>query len=308
VPGIEVGTAVVQTYPKHPLALAGQALTARAISGNAFTLGLGPSHREIIEGTFGLDYDRPARHVREYLSALMPLLRGEAVDYLGATLSVTGQITVPGATPPPVLLSALGPVMLRIAGELADGTVTVWTGPRAVAEHIVPRITEAARTAGRPAPRVVASAMVAITNDPGKVRRRIAEQPLVLGYPAGFLISSWALAACSDSTRTSYLSATSELSETKSRLPPWTACAIRPKIAPATAPQSRPHRSSVSQAPGRAAKIPKNRPMSRPNQAPLSAPQPAARRYVMRATTCSTDRRPTPTISVPLTGKPWSDR
>ncbi|WP_345576357.1 LLM class flavin-dependent oxidoreductase [Nonomuraea rosea] len=124
--------------------------------------------------------------MREYLSALMPLLRGEAVDYRGATLSVTGQVTVPGATPPPVLLSALGPVMLRIAGELADGTVTVWTGARAVAEHIVPRITEAARAAGRPAPRVVASAMVAITNDPEKVRRRIAEQFGFAGDFAGY--------------------------------------------------------------------------------------------------------------------------
>ncbi|MFC4116355.1 LLM class F420-dependent oxidoreductase [Nonomuraea zeae] len=186
VPGIEVGTAVVQTYAKHPLALAGQALTAQAISGNSFTLGLGPSHREIIEGTFGLDYDRPARHVREYLSALMPLLRGEAVDYRGETLSVTGRVEVPGAAAPPVLLSALGPVMLRIAGELADGTVTVWTGAQAVAEHIVPRITEAASAAGRPSPRVVASVMVAVTNDPEGVRRRIAEQFGFAGNFAGY--------------------------------------------------------------------------------------------------------------------------
>jgi F420-dependent oxidoreductase-like protein len=169
-PGIEVGTAVVQTYPRHPLALAVQALTAQAISGNSFTLGLGPSHREIIEGSFGMSYERPARHVREYLTALMPLLRGEAVDYRGQTLSAAGQVDVPGVGAPPVLLSALGPAMLRIAGELTDGTVTVWTGAQVIAEHIAPRITEAASAAGRPSPRIVASAMVAITKDPDRVR------------------------------------------------------------------------------------------------------------------------------------------
>ncbi|WP_245765337.1 TIGR03564 family F420-dependent LLM class oxidoreductase [Nonomuraea jiangxiensis] len=183
VPGIEVGTAVVPTYSRHPLALAVQAMTAQAISGNRFTLGVGTSHRQIIEGSYGLSFDRPARHTREYLSALVPLLRGEAVEYRGETLSVSGQVEVPGTTPPPVLLSALGPVMLRIAGELADGTVTTWTGAAAIARHIEPRITEAARAAGRPAPRIVASALVAVTDDPQRVRDQVAEQ---LGFAAGF--------------------------------------------------------------------------------------------------------------------------
>ncbi|HEV7626147.1 MAG TPA: LLM class flavin-dependent oxidoreductase, partial [Streptomyces sp.] len=80
-PGIEVGTAVVQTYPRHPLALAGQALTAQTVSGNRLTLGIGPSHRQIVEGLLGLSYDRPALHTREYLTALRPLLRGEPVEY-----------------------------------------------------------------------------------------------------------------------------------------------------------------------------------------------------------------------------------
>jgi F420-dependent oxidoreductase-like protein len=130
VPGIDVGTAVTQTYPRHPLALAGQALTAQAASGNRFTLGIGPSHRPVIEGQFGYSYDRPAAHVREYLSALAPLLRGEPADHRGPALTAVGQLTAPGARPPSVLLAALGPVMLRIAGELADGVVTVWTARR----------------------------------------------------------------------------------------------------------------------------------------------------------------------------------
>ena len=148
VPGIDVGTAVTLTYPRHPLALASQALTAPAASGNRFTLGIGPGHRPVIEGQYGYSFDRPARHVRDYLSALMPLLRGEQADCHGEVITAAGQVQVPGARPPSVLLAALGPVMLKIAGELADGTVTVWTGPQLIAEHIAPAITRDERMPG----------------------------------------------------------------------------------------------------------------------------------------------------------------
>lgn len=176
VPGIEVGTAIVPTYPRHPLALASQALTAQAMTGGRFTLGIGPSHPQVIEGAHGISYERPARHVREYLSALRPLLRGEDVDYHGETLTAVGKLDAPGATPPPVLVSALGPAMLRIAGELADGTVTTWVGADAIADHIVPSITKAAEAAGRPAPRVLAGVIVAVTTDPDAVRSDLADQ------------------------------------------------------------------------------------------------------------------------------------
>ncbi|MFD0024687.1 TIGR03564 family F420-dependent LLM class oxidoreductase [Streptomyces sp. NPDC058382] len=175
-PGIELGTAVVQTYPRHPITLATQALTAQAATGNRFTLGIGPSHAAVIEGRFGLDYDRPARHIREYLSVLAPLLRGEAVDHRGETLRATAEITVPGVTPPPVLVSALGPLMLRAAGGAADGTITVWATPRTISEHVRPRIEEAAAAAGRHAPRIVAGVPVAVTTDPERVRRSVAAQ------------------------------------------------------------------------------------------------------------------------------------
>ena len=92
VPGIDVGTAVTPTYPRHPIALASQALTVQAASGNRFTLGIGPSHQPIVEEQFGYSYERPARHVREYLSALMPLLRGaetEVPDVAKAEVTVT---------------------------------------------------------------------------------------------------------------------------------------------------------------------------------------------------------------------------
>ncbi|NED59252.1 LLM class flavin-dependent oxidoreductase, partial [Micromonospora aurantiaca] len=98
VPGIEVGTAIVPTFPRHPLALASQALTAQAMTGGRFTLGIGPSHPQVIEDAHGISYERPARHVREYLSALRPLLRGEDVDYHGETLTAVGTLDAPGAT------------------------------------------------------------------------------------------------------------------------------------------------------------------------------------------------------------------
>ncbi|GAA3983628.1 TIGR03564 family F420-dependent LLM class oxidoreductase [Actinomadura viridis] len=176
VPGIEVGTAVVPTYPRHPVTMAEQALTAQAVSGGRFTLGIGPSHSQIIEGSFGIPYTRPAAHTREYLSVLRPLLRGEEVDHRGEALTAAGRVAVPGIAPPPVLLSALGPRMLRIAGELADGTVTTWLGPEGIAGHIVPLITRAAEEAGRPAPRIVAGAVVALTHDPEAARREVLER------------------------------------------------------------------------------------------------------------------------------------
>ena len=122
---IRIGTAVVPTYPRHPLALAAQALTVQAATGNRLDLGIGTSHRAIIADQLGYSFHKPARHLREYLTALRPLLRGEVVDFHGETLTAAGRIDVPGASAPALLVAALGPVMLRIAGELADGTITV---------------------------------------------------------------------------------------------------------------------------------------------------------------------------------------
>jgi F420-dependent oxidoreductase-like protein len=176
VPDLELGTAIVPTYPRHPLALASQVLSVQAATGNRLQLGLGPSHRTIIEEWYGLDYGRPARHMREYLEALRPLLRQEQVSYQGETLRAQGKLTVLDARPPALLISALGPVMLRLAGELTDGTVTAWAGPRAIAEHIAPRLNEAAEAAGRPRPRIVAGVLVHVTDKPAMARQRVGEQ------------------------------------------------------------------------------------------------------------------------------------
>ncbi|GII83119.1 LLM class F420-dependent oxidoreductase [Sphaerisporangium siamense] len=177
VPGIELGTGVVPTYPRHPITLAQQALTTDLVLDGRLVLGVGLSHRVVMEDMYGYDFGRPARHMREYLDVLLPLLRGERADVDGETLTAHMELTTPRAGAVPVLLAALGPRMLRLAGEVADGTILWMTGPKTVAGHIVPAITEAARAAGRPSPRVVCALPVAVTGDEAGVRAR-ADQVL----------------------------------------------------------------------------------------------------------------------------------
>ena len=181
VPRLELGTAVVPTYPRHPSVLAGQALTTQVATGGRLTLGIGLSHQIVIEGMWGYSYDRPARHMREYLDALLPMLRGESVAVEGETLKAMGNVTVPGATAPPVLLAALAPRMLQLAGGAADGTVTWMTGAKTIDSHIVPSITSAAEKAGRPAPRVAVGLPVCVTSDADAARERAATQYSVYG-------------------------------------------------------------------------------------------------------------------------------
>jgi F420-dependent oxidoreductase-like protein len=175
VPRIEIGTAVVPTYPRHPMVLAGQALTVKSAIGNRLALGIGLSHQIVIEGMWGYSFDKPARHMRDYLNALVPLLRGEAIAYEGETLKAMGQLGVTGTTPPPLLLAALAPVMLQLAGGVADGTVTWMTGPDTLGNHIVPKITAAAEKAGKPAPRVGVGLPVCLTSDPDAAREMAAQ-------------------------------------------------------------------------------------------------------------------------------------
>ena len=166
VPGIELGTAVVPSYPRHPAVLAQQAMTADLALGGRLTLGIGLSHQIVIEDMYGYSFERPARHMREYLSVLMPLLAGEPAGFDGATLRAHIGLSVPRSPRSvPVLLAALAPRMLRLAGELTDGTVLWMTGPATVRDYIVPSITAAAEAAGRPSPRVVCMLPVCVTDD-----------------------------------------------------------------------------------------------------------------------------------------------
>jgi len=167
---IELGTFVIPTYPRHPTVIAQQALTVAAASGGRFTLGIGLSHRVVIENMLGLDYSKPIRHTREYLSVLMPLLRGEQVSFQGEEYRVNAALQVAGTIAPPVLVAALGPQMLQLTGKMADGTVTWMGGPKYLAETAVPTIRAAAAAAGRAEPRIVAGFPIAVTNDAAAAR------------------------------------------------------------------------------------------------------------------------------------------
>jgi F420-dependent oxidoreductase-like protein len=171
-PGIELGTAIVPTWPRHPMVMAAQALTAHQAMGGRLTLGIGLSHPPMLE-LLGMAMEKPIRHLREYLSILVPLLREGRVDFGGESLSCRAQLFhAPPPSAPAVLVAALGPQALRVTGRLADGTSLAWVGPRTVREHVAPTIGEAAAAAGRPAPRIVATLPVCVTGDVAAARAR----------------------------------------------------------------------------------------------------------------------------------------
>ncbi|BCM64803.1 putative monooxygenase [Streptomyces sp. EAS-AB2608] len=178
VPGLHVGTSAVPVFGRHPLLLAGQAQTAQAATGGRYHLGLALGTKQLTEAGFGIPYERPIRLLREFLTALRQLVETGSADFHGELLTATTPLpaTVPGAEPPvPVLVAAMGPQALRVAGALADGILPYLAGPRALAEHIVPAVTAAAEAAGRPAPRIVAFVPGVVTADPEAVRESATE-------------------------------------------------------------------------------------------------------------------------------------
>ena len=176
VPELRVGTAVVPTYPRHPMVMAMQALTAQASTGNHFTLGIGLSHQVVIEGLYGMSFAKPVGHMREYLEILMPLLHGEQVMFEGKGLTARtfAPVKVAGAEPPAVLVAALGTQMLKLAGRMTDGTALWMVGPKTIAEHIVPTITAAAEAAGKPNPEIAVGLPASVTADPDAAREKAA--------------------------------------------------------------------------------------------------------------------------------------
>jgi 5,10-methylenetetrahydromethanopterin reductase len=173
---IELGTFVVPTYPRHPAALAQQALTVQATIGNRLTLGIGLSHRVSMEGQLGFDWDHPIRHMREYLTCLSQLLAQQPGQFKGEEFTLNGyEITIPGAEPPQVIVAALGPQMLKLTGAMADGTAIWMGGATYIADHVIPRISASASEAGRPAPRIVAGLPVCVTDHGSDVRAKAAQ-------------------------------------------------------------------------------------------------------------------------------------
>lgn len=169
---IELGTAVLQTYPCHPLLQANRiAAAVEAMARPGFTLGIGPSHGPLIREVYGLDYDHPGRNTEEYLRIITALLRGQDVDVAGEDWTTrSADRMVPPAHPVPVLLSALSPRLLRVAGQIADGTVLWMASPKVIESRIAPALNAAASEAGRPAPRIVAGLPVAVHDDLGEAR------------------------------------------------------------------------------------------------------------------------------------------
>ena len=170
--GIELGTAIIPTFPRHPMALAGQARTVSDVLGGRLTLGIGLSHAPMM-AELGIGFDKPIRHLKEYLSILIPLLDDGEVDFAGELLSCRARLFQRPQHPCPVVVAALGPQALRVAGRLAAGTTLAWVGERTIRDHIVPTIADAADAAGRPSPRIIATLPVCVTSDPATVRQSI---------------------------------------------------------------------------------------------------------------------------------------
>ena len=179
---MEIGTAVVPTWPRHPLMLAAQALTVQEAIGNRLVLGIGLAHKSSVEATLRIPFASPAKHMDEYLSVLLPAMEKRSVDFTGDVWSgaVEALSGAPTATPPTVMLAAMGPRMLQLAGERTAGTVLWLAGPRAIAERTKPALDTAAESAGRGSPRIVASVPVCVTDDADNVRGLIGT--LLAGY------------------------------------------------------------------------------------------------------------------------------
>jgi 5,10-methylenetetrahydromethanopterin reductase len=178
---IELGTAVVPSYSRHPMAMAQQCLTSQVACAGRFTLGIGLSHKIVIENMMGLSYAKPARHMREYIAALGPLLRGEPVQFEGEEFRVNAALQIPDASEVPIVIAALGDHMLRIAGRASTGTILWMTGPETIEDHIIPKLRAAAAEAERAAPRIVAGLPVVITNDPSGIREKIGKNLVMYG-------------------------------------------------------------------------------------------------------------------------------
>ena len=163
---IEIGTAVVPIQPRHPVVLAHQALSTQAVCGGRLTLGLGVSHHWVIDEMLGLPYERPAAFMRDYLDVLDQALAGPGmVDVENERFRVHQPMDVTDITPTPVMIAALGPVMLRIAGARTDGTILWLADERAIETHVAPVLEAAAASAGRRTPRIVAGVPICLCGD-----------------------------------------------------------------------------------------------------------------------------------------------
>ncbi len=162
---IELGVGVIPTYPRHPVAMAQSAATVQELASGRLVLGVGVSHRVVIEGMHGLDYSSQLGHLREYLTVLGALLAEGQCSFQGEHYRVRAAIQVPGTSPVPVIVGAVGPAMCRLGGELADGVNTWMAGPKYIEDVVAPMAAEGAGVSGRSSPRIVAGIPVSLDSD-----------------------------------------------------------------------------------------------------------------------------------------------
>ncbi|MEM7321969.1 MAG: TIGR03564 family F420-dependent LLM class oxidoreductase [Actinomycetota bacterium] len=178
---IELGTAVIPTWPRHPQALAAQALTTQAATGGRTILGIGLAHKPSVEDRWRMTWEKPIRHMLDYLGVLEELLATGNSAYEGEVWSFVGEGVRPTDNPPSIMLAALGDQMLKIAGKRTDGTILWCVGPKTLERQIVPGINQAAADAGRAAPRVVCSLPVWVTDRPDEARALVAQFLVIYG-------------------------------------------------------------------------------------------------------------------------------
>ncbi len=186
---IRMGTAIVPTFPRHPVVVAQQVADIAQIAPGRFTLGVGPSHAPVMEGRYGIPYVKPLEHVREFVTITKGLLKGEPVDFDGARYKVHAKLSY-GADVP-VIVSALRARSFELAGEIADGAVTWLCPAQYIRDIAVPAMDRGAARAGRKRPRIVAHAFLALTTDAAALQRGVQESlahyPTLTNYQEMFV-------------------------------------------------------------------------------------------------------------------------
>jgi F420-dependent oxidoreductase-like protein len=162
---VEVGTSVVPLYGRHPIGLAQLARTAQSALDGRFTLGIGAASRQAVHAAMGLAWERPLAYTREFIEGLQPLLAGQQADVDGAAVTTHAVLAITAADTP-ILLAALGPKMLELAGGRVQGTTLGQCGPRTIAGYVAPTLFAAADAAGRPRPRIMALIRICVTDHP----------------------------------------------------------------------------------------------------------------------------------------------
>lgn len=178
---MEIGTAVVPTYPRHPHSLAQQASTVNTAIGHRLALGIGRSHQVVIESMFGIAYEKPITHMREYLTVIRQLIEKGSCAFEGKLYRVNAPLEIPDGKPFPILVGALMPKMLELCGELCDGTLTWMTGPTHLSKNVVPALAKSSKAAGRKMPRVITSLPVCITSNAAAAREIAAKAFQIYG-------------------------------------------------------------------------------------------------------------------------------